>query len=181
MNGKDLLEGMSYVDEQLVDEAETGVIRGASRRVWMRWASLAACLCVVVVGAFVYRNFYGSGITETTGEITPTGATEAAPMPTEAMTEAMAYPPASEAAIPSAILRVESWLEDGFAGVVEEVSNMPELAEGEQVFVVIGEDAMVQLPYYENDPNGTVRVEVLPYTYDVENNTLYVELVTPIE
>lgn len=184
MNGRDLLEGISFVDEQLVDEAEKEMIRKSSGRAWMNLATLAACVCVVLLGAMAYRNLKSASTltpTEATlaeeNEPTWASATEAATaVPTEAP-----MADATEAGKPSVIMRVDTWQENGFIGTVEDIVNMPDLSEGEQVFVVIGEEAMAQLPFYENDPAGTIRVEVLPYTYDVENNMLYVELVTPIE
>lgn len=176
MNGRDLLEGISFVDEQLVDEAEKEMIRKSSGRAWMNLATLAACVCVVLLGAMAYRNLNSAST------LTPTEATLAEENePTWASATEAQMADATETGKPSVIMRVDTWQENGFTGTVEDIVNMPDLSEGEQVFVVIGEEAMAQLPFYENDPAGTIRVEVLPYTYDVENNMLYVELVTPIE
>ena len=48
MNGRDLLEAMSFLDEELVAASDTapGVIP------WKRILTLAACLCIVLLGAF---------------------------------------------------------------------------------------------------------------------------------
>lgn len=52
MSGKELLEGMSYVDDKYIEEAEKQFIRHPVQRNWIRWASLAACLCIGFLGMF---------------------------------------------------------------------------------------------------------------------------------
>lgn len=51
MSVKELLEGMCYVDERFVDEAEHQTVLKKSVRPWMRLLPVAACLCILVVGA----------------------------------------------------------------------------------------------------------------------------------
>lgn len=51
MSGKELLEGMSYVDERFVDEAEHLTIKKRSISPWMKLLPVAACLCILLVGA----------------------------------------------------------------------------------------------------------------------------------
>ena len=43
MNGKDLFEAMSHVDERYIDEAESKMIPKTIP--WLKLASMAACLC----------------------------------------------------------------------------------------------------------------------------------------
>lgn len=50
MSGRELLEGMSYVDERFVDEAETQTIKKRVINPWMRLLPVAACLCILLVG-----------------------------------------------------------------------------------------------------------------------------------
>ena len=50
MSGKELLEGMSYVDERFVDEAEHQTIKKRSVSPWMKLLPVAACLCILLVG-----------------------------------------------------------------------------------------------------------------------------------
>lgn len=52
MSGRELLEGMSYVDERFVDEAETQTIQKCVISPWMKLLPVAACLCILLVGAF---------------------------------------------------------------------------------------------------------------------------------
>ena len=50
MSGRELLEGMSYVDERFVDEAETQTIQKRVINPWMRLLPVAVCLCILLVG-----------------------------------------------------------------------------------------------------------------------------------
>ena len=54
MTGQDLLYGFSFVDERFIAEAETAVL---GRKVpWMKVLSVAACLCILIVGAFALET-----------------------------------------------------------------------------------------------------------------------------
>ena len=48
MSGKDLFEGMSYVDERFVDEAENKSFHKPVVYSWIKVASIAACLCLII-------------------------------------------------------------------------------------------------------------------------------------
>ena len=50
MNGKDLFEGMSFVDERFVEEAESMRIPKRTVAPWIKITSMAACLCLVLFG-----------------------------------------------------------------------------------------------------------------------------------
>lgn len=52
MNGRELLEALSYIDEELLAAAEAPV----KKTHWRRWTTLAACLCILVIGAFSFRQ-----------------------------------------------------------------------------------------------------------------------------
>ena len=55
MNGKELLEAMSFIDEELLAEAEAPRRRIA----WRSWGTLAACLCIIVLGTISFRLLSG--------------------------------------------------------------------------------------------------------------------------
>lgn len=56
MNGRDLLEGLYYIDEDLIEAAETARPRGRRLRPWL----LAACVCLLLVGtACAVGNLWG--------------------------------------------------------------------------------------------------------------------------
>lgn len=54
MTGKELLEGMSFVKDEIVQESEE---RPARKRQYTRLLSMAACLCVVIAGVFAWEYF----------------------------------------------------------------------------------------------------------------------------
>jgi len=53
MNGEKLLRAMSYVDEDLVERAEKTTRRKSP---WVRWAALAACLCLALGGWMMVKT-----------------------------------------------------------------------------------------------------------------------------
>lgn len=53
MNGKDLLQGMNYVDEKYVAEAECGKKAMSVKVSWLRQIALAACVIILVSGVAV--------------------------------------------------------------------------------------------------------------------------------
>ncbi len=57
MSGKELFEGMSYVSDRFVDEAEHKMLPKSTSVTWMKWASMAACLCLVVASIFVAWDY----------------------------------------------------------------------------------------------------------------------------
>jgi len=60
MNGKNLLEALSYIDEELLAEADLP----ARQNGWRRWGALAACLCILILGTISMRQLYRNGLTE---------------------------------------------------------------------------------------------------------------------
>ena len=52
MSGKELFEGMSYVDERYVDEAEQKTIAKRVTSPWIKIVSMAACLCLVLFSMY---------------------------------------------------------------------------------------------------------------------------------
>lgn len=60
MSAKELLEGMCYVDERFVDEAEHQTVQKKVIRPWVRLLPMAACLCILVVGAISLWDYLPS-------------------------------------------------------------------------------------------------------------------------
>lgn len=61
MNGKDLLAGMSYMDEHTIAEELSGHVpaKGVRLRNLRRLGVLAACVCIAVTGIFMYGKGNG--------------------------------------------------------------------------------------------------------------------------
>ncbi len=58
MNGKDLLLGMSFISEELVQEADSQPIKTSTQ--WKKWLSLAACLCLILGAAGLFGSMLPS-------------------------------------------------------------------------------------------------------------------------
>ena len=54
MKTQKMVDAMSYIDDDLVSDAIT--YKKAQKRQWVKWVSLAACLCVLLTGAAVWKN-----------------------------------------------------------------------------------------------------------------------------
>lgn len=84
MNGRELLEGMGYIDERFVDEAETATLSGQKRiSHWRHLAAVAACACVAVGCLWIGMSRSevasdGAAVQEADSEIGETGPMEKA-------------------------------------------------------------------------------------------------------
>lgn len=60
MNGRELLEALSYIDEELLAASE----KPAKKTSWRQWTALAACLCILILGVFSFRQMEKTAKTE---------------------------------------------------------------------------------------------------------------------
>lgn len=199
MTGLELLEGLSFVDERFIAEADVASFK---RNVpWMKLLSLAACLCILIVGAFALENISHKGETESMKE---EAAAPAAPAETMAQAPAEAESAYEEAAplvpadgiteetapekpvttdelhhIPCATLRIVSVADDHWIAVVEELPAEPvDLEIGMQVKVVIDANAV---PGEDREMYGGILLpeegllaKIEDGAYDAGANTLYI-------
>lgn len=56
MTGQELFYALSFVDEKYVYEAETARI---AKTPWMKYLSVAACLCILLLGVYGMKNLVG--------------------------------------------------------------------------------------------------------------------------
>ena len=196
MSGEDLLYGLSFVDGRFIAEADSAVL---SRKIpWMKVLSVAACLCILIAGAFSLENMVYKGATE---EAAPAAAApeamqesameEAAPtMPAEMVTESEeegGNAPGELEHIPYAALRIVKVLEDGsFEAVVEAVSDEPTaLVVDMRLQMTIDPDSVPGEASIDGEYTQTIEadmvVEIYDGAYDAGSNTLYVEGVFAME
>ena len=120
MTGKDLFEGLSFIDERFIEEAENASL---VRAPWLRIVSIAACLCLVLFSLWCIHP------------------TQIGPPP-ETM---VPYDPFLPEGWPEVIVYVEEMTEDGFTGTVAELV-MPGLFELDmELEVRIPEDAQIEV------------------------------------
>lgn len=184
MNGQDLLCGLSFVDERFIAEADTAVFY---RKIpWTKVLSVAACLCILIVGAFALENIGHKSEMEAAPaaaapEAMQESAMEAAPtMPAEMITESAEEAekaPGELQHIPCATLRIVKVLEDGSFEAVVEATEPMEM--DSQVKLVVDPDMVPGEIYADREYTQTITenmvVEIRDGAYDAGINTLYVE------
>ena len=184
MTGMEILEGLSYVDEKYIQEAETATL--GRNTPWMKILSVAACLCILITGAYAYQLFQPKGATESMQE----AAAPAAPAATaeaprqesvmeEAAPEEVRAPAAGELEhIPYARLRILSITDDGYTVLVEEVAEASSFVKAGMELTLVVDPAMVPGAdaQIQNDLSNILAdtlVRVANGAYDAERNILY--------
>lgn len=195
MNGKDLFSGMSFVEERLVNEAETE--RAPSGRVaWKRWTAIAACLCLIVLSLY-------TGILrpeqEMTEGIAGQDAADSMPIPmpvgggvTEMQQESMESETSPDEGyplqeVPSVILLVEEMTDTGFTGTVAGFVDTDVFEIGTALNVVMAEDVRHETPDGQFDVTAEAGidysglcVEVQFTEYDEETATIVVNSIREV-
>lgn len=188
MTGQELLQALSFVDERYIAEAET--VKVGRKIPWMKVLSVAACLCILFVGAFALENMGRKGVTEEAAapaapaETLAAALEEAPPMQDEMATESAAEPvtiPGELHHVPFAHLRILEVREDGsFAVFVERVADEPgPFGAGEEMILVIDPEMIPAPDRTDRNYDGTISVDMLVEiqdgVYDAGINTLYAE------
>ena len=146
MSGKELFEGMSFVDERYVDEAEQKTIAKRVTSPWIKIVSMAACLCLVLFSMYKLIPYWDWNVTEQ-------AAGEAAARPESAVEPEMGMEEQESASIadeapasraPEMMVRIQEVTETGFIGTVENMSGFMVFEDGTQITVTVD---------LETDPN----------------------------
>lgn len=197
MNGKDLFNGMSFVEERLVNEAETDRPE-CVRTPWKRWTAFAACLCILIAGA-VYgwdHLLFHPHIGDTAGSADNALAQDSENV--QVSQETSRLEPAGSmpggnglGEVPSVILRVDSVTETGFIGTVAEFVDTDVIPIGTSLKVVITDDTHSDLKKEEFMPVEDVSGDSVTMVgslicvqfveYDMESGTIYVNMISPAD
>lgn len=181
MTGRELLEAMGYVDEKYVDEAENESLRHVSHRGYLRLATMAACLCILVMGIAFLMHLPGlNGMKAASADCAATENNAFAP---ETVTD---QKPESEEDTPlTLILRVEAVTEAGFDATVVQTGDEDAFPVGMTLRVEMNmgtrenADGM-DWDYKFSLPEGTL-VQVQPGVLDGEAGTITVDEVKILE
>lgn len=185
MTGLELLEGLSFVDERFIQEAENA--RLGRSIPWMKWLSVAACLCILIVGAFAFGQMLPQRAKDAFVAAPEAAAPEAAPEMNDKSEAAGSEECAPEAAeieagelqpVASAVLRVTELREGGFTAVVEKDTDL--LEAGMQVLVIL-KDAVYGAGQSDLNIGPDALLLAENAAYDPETNTLYVTEISPAE
>lgn len=178
MSGKELLEGMSYVDERFVDEAENRAIGKGSAVQWKRWMTVAACLCIFLIGIISAREM----LPFSSGNSSETAAGDQLMGQENALEDGAEVIPDQEAI--SLTLRIEAVQEGGFTGTVAALEGSDVFLIGMELNVVVesDNDALPQGGAGSKKvwETGSL-VQVWVVSYDAQTNTAVVNLLEVIE
>ena len=137
MSGKDLFEGMNYVDERFVDEAETKTLPKRIVSPWIKVASMAACLCLIIFSLHNLLPYLRSESGAKPGEAAPGAAIQ--DQSNQASPESEIITPAEDSVgeVPSVILYVEDMTDLGFIGTVAQLVDTDIFEVGMELNVVV--------------------------------------------
>lgn len=188
MNGKEILEGLSYIDDRFVEEAEQEM--HLHHKAPLRVLAGAACV-VLTLAAAARLSLYAPGNTESMHESIPehVGEIEIETDHTRSPTkpgEAVGPEGIESAPTGTVTLLVESWTEDGFTGTVTALPDTTLFTLGEVLNVVLKQEpgetsAASPIIVIEKRPDGISADECISHitvrivTYDPETATLYAE------
>ena len=147
MSGKDLFEGMSYVDERFVYEAENKTLPKRIVSPWLKVASMAACLCLIIFSLYNLQP-YLRGETEGAGQeaadAMPEGVLE--DEKEQVSQESLTDVPGEAGAVraPETMIRIIEVTETGFIGTVQNNGGFTAFEDGTEITVMID---------LETDPN----------------------------
>ena len=196
MTGQELFHALSFVDEKYVAEAETARI---AKTPWMKYLSVAACLCILLLGVYGMRNLVG--VDKMTAADAPAAmapvadapaadapAADAPPVMEDAEIEVAPGEFAAPETIPAELhhvgfahLRILEILEEGHYRVyVERVPDEPgPIDAGTEMTLVIDPEMIPgQTEEIHNDLSQVTEdmlVMIEDGAYDVGINTLYAE------
>jgi hypothetical protein len=198
MTGQELFYALSFVDEKYVSEAETARI---AKTPWMKYLSVAACLCILLLGVYGMKNLVGlekmpaADAPAAMAPMADAPAADAPPMedaaPEADMPAADVPGRAEPETIPAELhhvgfahLRILEILEEGSYRVyVERVPDEPGAVEAgvEMTLVIDPEMIPGQTAQIQNDLSHITEgmlVMIENGAYDAGSNTLYVAEVT---
>ena len=188
MNGKDIIEGMSYVDERFVDEAEIKTLPKRIAVPWIKVASVAACLCLIVFGLYNLQSYLRG---ETVG-MSNEGAAD--PMPggiaedkldsetQEAVSSTSSYGIVGE--VPAVILYVENMTNLGFVGTVAQLVDTDIFEVGMELNVVVTDGTRHEIVYGNSTVSTDSKTDYAGFyvlvqfiEYDRETGTIVVNMI----
>ena len=173
MSGKDLFEGMSYVDERFVDEAENKTLPKRVISPWIKLASMAACLCLIIFSLYNLQP-YPRGETEGAGQeaadAMPEGVLE--DEKEQVSQESLTDVPGEAGAVraPETMIRITEVTESGFIGTVENNGSFTAFEDGTEITVTF--DPETDLNFKPEDYKIGDLVHVMYTEWDVDERTM---------
>ena len=182
MSGKELFEGMSYVDERFVDEAEhKTIIKRVSAR-WVKVASMAACLCLVLFSIYKLIPYWDWSVTEQAAgeaaEARPEGAVESE-MGMEEQESASAADEAPATRAPEMMIRIQAITETGFIGTVQNNGGFTVFEDGTEITVTV--DLETDPEFKPEDYEISDLIHVMYTSWDEDELTIVASILGIVE
>lgn len=179
MSGKDLFEGMSYVDERFVDEAENKTLPKRIVSPWIKVASMAACLCLIIFSLYNLRPYLNRGETEgAAGQVAedavPEGGLE---NEKEQVSQESAVSSPDEALAtraPELMVRIQKLTETGFVGTVQNNGGFTVFSDGTEISVTV--DLETDPDFNPEDYQIGDLVHVMYTSWDETERTIVVSI-----
>ena len=192
MSGKDLFEGMSYVDERFVDEAENKSFPKRIVSPWIKVASMAACLCLIIFSLYNLQSYFNYGPTEGAGQEAadqmPEGEMDNVKDQISQESAIVSPEDAPAGEVPNTILYVEEMAPDGFIATVTEYGETSRLGLGTKLNVVIRKDTRYESADESNATSQDSKIDytgcyvlIQYYEFYPDTNTIVVDNVYIIE
>lgn len=191
MNGKELFESMSNIDDHFIAEAENETISKTFVFPWMKIGAMAACFGLILC-SFLFWHPHQIGQIPSSSE-TQNPVVESAPaIETEWRSDQADVVTAPDqqpvAEVPSVILRVEQMTENGFIGTVTELVDTDFLEIGMELNVVYASDTRNEIVMESaSEYKSPIEDQAADYTgtyvivqfvgYNKETNTLIINLI----
>ena len=190
MTGKDIMEALSFVDEKYIQDAQDGTLKKKSPIRYL--APLAACLCLVLFGLYM-RPVPPASPGE--GGLEEPGMAMGAEVQTEFSENDIPLEPVMGAyedqipasgEVPSVVLEILEWTEDGFVAAVDSLVDTDLIPVGSVLQVEMLPNLVVEtirgdlvyaerrLPTETEFPVGSL-VRVMFCSYSEEDKVLKIE------
>lgn len=177
MSGQKLMKGLSYIDERYIAEAEEPLDLSRTR-IPFRLGLAAACLCLALLTVW---KFPISNSSDTLLNDVETG--DSARKDAAIAYEDNAHP----VEVPSVILRVSQWTEDGFIGTVAQLTDTDIFSVDATLTVIFDEEMRIDQAKsmdskeYTNSISDDAQYFLVLFTaFDEENGTIVAESISPV-
>ena len=178
MNGKDLFEAISHIDERYIEEAET---KAFPRKYWTNAAALAACLCLILFSLYSLRDPVATEGSAAQDE-------ETAPAGVESYGGLGVPENSPSEEVPCVILYVQEQTEAGWVGIVSELVDTDIFEIGMELNVVLADQIRNEtaggssLVVEDKKADYSGRYVMVQFIeYDRETRTIVVNLIREVQ
>ena len=171
MSGKELFEGLNYVDERFVEEAEYQSFPKQSVILWIKIASMAACLCLIIFS--VHQLWPHDAPEAAPGSVEPGNA------PVGVTPEIVTPGEIPSATAPEMMIRIEIITETGFVGTVKNNGGFSVFDDGTKITVTV--DPETDPDYNPGDYKTGDLIHVMYTDWDTAEKTIIASILGIVE